>query len=68
MKISCAISFPSKENDSVGQWLSELRFMTEIECMSILQGKPLAKEDHISDPSYIVRSLKGLLMRCSPNI
>ncbi|KAK7497200.1 hypothetical protein BaRGS_00011494 [Batillaria attramentaria] len=49
---------PGKRKDSVSQWLSELRNMTEIECMSVLQGKPLQSESHHSDPSENVKKMK----------
>ena len=32
------------EVDSVGQWLQDLRCMTETECMCVLQGKSLSKD------------------------
>lgn len=46
------VLFPSKrymvklptEIDSIQKWLADLRFMTESECMSVLQGKSLNKD------------------------
>ena len=43
----------------MGQWLADLRNMTEIECMCVLQGKPLQTEKHQSDPSMAVTEIKG---------
>ena len=46
----------------MNQWLMDLRNMTEIECMSVLQGKPLQRpENKGSDPSAIVKEIKGEL-------
>ena len=57
--IICVVFSGAKKGGSVGQWLTDLRSMTEIECMSVLQGKPLQTEGRQSDPSIAVNELKG---------
>jgi hypothetical protein len=39
--------------DSVQGWLSEIRLMTETECMSVLQGKSLSQDLQQSSTTLI---------------
>lgn len=49
----------SKKDDSVRQWLTELRSTTESECMSVLQVKPLRPSDPSPGGVEAVKQLKG---------
>ncbi|CAM1294969.1 INSC (predicted) [Pycnogonum litorale] len=40
-----SLNIADEHNDSVSQWLQELRLMTEPECLTALQSKILAKDD-----------------------
>lgn len=33
------------QSDSVQRWLDDLRHMTEVECMCVLQAKPLGVDE-----------------------
>ena len=47
-----------ERQDSVIQWLEDLRLMTETECMCVLQGKSLTKEPFDS-VALLAKSTKG---------
>ncbi|RXM99818.1 Protein inscuteable-like [Acipenser ruthenus] len=55
--------------DSVHRWMEDLRYMTEVECMCILQSKPIsvdedAQSELIINPEHTVRdNLQTLLKR-----
>ncbi|CAL1594869.1 unnamed protein product [Knipowitschia caucasica] len=54
------------QSDSVQRWLEDLRHMTEVECMCVLQGKPLGEEEELllgADPPWPARSHLQLLLR-----
>ncbi|KAK7108071.1 protein inscuteable homolog [Littorina saxatilis] len=48
----------NKKSGAVTQWLLDLRNMTEIECMSVLQGKPLQSQSQQPDGTDAVKELK----------
>ena len=45
-------------SDSVVQWLQDVRLMTETECMCVLQGKSLSKEQPDS-AAILAKSIKS---------
>jgi hypothetical protein len=45
--------------DSVQQWLQDLRWMTESECMTVLQGKSLTQDGGSQSASPPPKSPKG---------
>ncbi|XP_076445834.1 protein inscuteable homolog [Babylonia areolata] len=47
-----------RKGSAVRQWLSDLCNMTEMECMSVLQGKPLHMPKEQTDPSRTVKDIK----------
>ncbi|KAL8619027.1 hypothetical protein ACOMHN_020725 [Nucella lapillus] len=47
-----------KRGSAINQWLRDLRGMTETECMSVLQGKPLLSSKEQTDPSRTVKDIK----------
>lgn len=47
-----------KRGSAVSQWLTDLRGMTETECMSVLQGKPLLTSKEHKDPARTVKDIK----------
>ncbi|XP_035662613.1 protein inscuteable homolog isoform X3 [Branchiostoma floridae] len=48
--------------DSVRQWLEDLRWMTETECMTVLQGKTIQPEDGESLPSPVRNTKEHIKM------
>ncbi|XP_019621026.1 PREDICTED: protein inscuteable homolog [Branchiostoma belcheri] len=48
--------------DSVRQWLEDLRWMTETECMTVLQGKSIQAEDGDSLPSPVRNTKEHIKM------
>ena len=55
------------EGAPVVKWLQDLRLTTESECMSILQGKSVAKETLSIDTKVLhTKKLKGKLLVVSP--
>ncbi|XP_066265128.1 protein inscuteable homolog [Branchiostoma lanceolatum] len=48
--------------DSVRQWLEDLRWMTETECMTVLQGKSIQAEDGESLPSPVRNTKEHIKM------
>ena len=54
------------EGAPVVKWLQDLRLTTESECMSILQGKSVAKETLSIDTKVLhTKKLKGKLLESS---
>ncbi|MBN3322471.1 INSC protein, partial [Atractosteus spatula] len=55
--------------DSVQRWMEDLRYMTEVECMCILQSKPISVDEDVHseliiNPEHVVRdNLQTLLKR-----
>ncbi|XP_057693426.1 protein inscuteable homolog [Corythoichthys intestinalis] len=45
--------------DSVQRWMEDLRHMTEVECMCVLQAKPIEVEDDIQQAELIVSAAAG---------
>lgn len=43
---------------AVWQWLSDLRCMTELECVNVLQAKPLQIENPQTDPAIAIKEAK----------
>ncbi|XP_077566395.1 protein inscuteable homolog [Stigmatopora nigra] len=45
--------------DSVQRWMEDLRHMTEVECMCVLQAKPIEVEDDVQQAELIVSAGAG---------
>uniref|UniRef100_A0A3B4WL63 INSC spindle orientation adaptor protein n=1 Tax=Seriola lalandi dorsalis TaxID=1841481 RepID=A0A3B4WL63_SERLL len=57
----CLDSYPSfsLQVDSVQRWMEDLRHMTEVECMCVLQAKPIGVEEDSQQGELIVGSGVG---------
>ena len=51
----------SLESPSLNAWVQDLRWMTELECMSILQGKPIAVPMDTDQTSLQVQAYRGII-------
>uniref|UniRef100_A0A3Q3QP51 Uncharacterized protein n=1 Tax=Monopterus albus TaxID=43700 RepID=A0A3Q3QP51_MONAL len=50
---------PSLQVDSVQRWMEDLRHMTEVECMCVLQAKPIGVEEESQQGELIMASGVG---------